>query len=72
MTLQRKAVMAPDRFEIRYPDGDYEIVAAERTPPAIGETIRHKGQLWKVTSTTDGRSVVVHVELAGDRAKSKR
>lgn len=64
--------MATDRFEIRYPDGDYEIVAAERSPPAVGETIRHKGQLWKVTATTDGGSVVVHVELGVNGARNKR
>lgn len=72
MTLQREAVMGTRPVRDRYPDGDYEIVAAERSPPAVGETIRHKGQLWKVTSTTDGMSVVVQVELAGDDAKSKR
>jgi hypothetical protein len=51
-------------FEIRYPNGDFEIDAAPYPPPAVGDAIRRKGQLWRVTARTEGKPVVVRVELA--------
>jgi hypothetical protein len=56
-------------FEIRYPNGDFEIDAGQYPPPAVGDRIRRKGQLWRVTAATNGKPVVVHVELADERAK---
>jgi hypothetical protein len=54
-------------YEIRFPDGDYEIDAvAQRPPPAVGETLRRKGQLWKVTTRSDGPPVTMRVELVSD------
>lgn len=57
-------------FEVRYPDGDFEIDASQnQPPPAVGATIRRKGQLWRVTARTDGKPVVLRVELADERSK---
>jgi len=56
-------------FEIRYPNGDFEIDVGPYPPPTVGNTIRRKGQLWRVTATTDDRPVVVRVEPEVDPAK---
>ena len=54
-------------FEIRYPNGDFELDAfSQRPPPAIGETIRRRGNLWKVVSRKDGQPVVIRVEPVPD------
>jgi hypothetical protein len=38
-------------YEIRYPDNYFEIDAvADKPPPAVGETIRRRGKMWKVTA----------------------
>jgi hypothetical protein len=35
-------------FEIRYPNGDFEMSAfTQQPPPEIGETLRRKGKLWR-------------------------
>jgi hypothetical protein len=60
-------------FEIRYPDGDFEMDAfSQLPPPAVGQTIRRRGRLWKIVSRTEGRPVVVRVELADGRGPSAR
>jgi hypothetical protein len=53
-------------YEIRFPDGAFEVDASlQHPPPAVGDTIRRKGRVWKVVSaTTDGAPVVVKVEPA--------
>jgi hypothetical protein len=57
-------------FEIVYPNGDFEIAASrQHPPPAVGDTIRRRGKLWKVTATTDGKPVIVRVELVEERAR---
>jgi hypothetical protein len=56
-------------FEIVYPNGDFEIDASrQHPPPAVGDTIRRQGRLWRVTATTDGKPVIVRVELVEERA----
>ena len=51
-------------FEIIYPNGDFEFAAsAQNPPPAVGDTIRRRGKLWRVTAKSDGKPVVVRVEL---------
>jgi acyl dehydratase len=57
-------------FEIVYPNGDYEIDASrQHDPPAVGDTIRRHGKLWRVTATTAGKPVIVRVELVEERAR---
>ena len=52
-------------YEIVYPNGDFEIDASwQHPPPAVGDTLRRKGKLWRVIATTDGKPVIVRVELA--------
>jgi hypothetical protein len=47
----RHVTSIPGRsFEIRFPDGDFEIDAGTRRPPPdVGDTLRRRGKLWKVT-----------------------
>ena len=57
-------------FEIIYPNGDFEIDASgQHPPPTVGETIRRQGKEWRVTASTDGKPVIVRVELVEERAK---
>ena len=57
-------------FEIVYPNGDFEIDASGRhAPPTVGDTICRQGKLWRVTATTDGKPVIVRVELVEKRAR---
>jgi hypothetical protein len=60
-------------FEILYPNGDFEIDASGQSPPpAVGDTIRRKGQLWRVTAATGGRPIIVRVEPAKGRTRDAR
>jgi len=57
-------------FEIRYPDGDFEIAYTRRPFPTVGQTIRRKNRVWEVTHREDrdadgGDAVFVYVEPAG-------
>jgi hypothetical protein len=57
-------------FEIVYPNGDFEIDASgQHAPPTVGDRIRRRGKLWRVTATTDGKPVIVRVELVEKRAR---
>jgi hypothetical protein len=57
-------------FEIVYPNGDFEIDASgQHPPPTVGDTIRRHGKQWRVTATTDGKPVIVRVELVEERAR---
>ena len=50
-------------FEIRYPNGDFEMNAfTQKPPPKIGETLRRRGKLWRVVSKTTYEPFVVQVE----------
>jgi hypothetical protein len=53
-------------FEIRYPNGDFEIDGASQSPPPlVGEMIRRRGKLWRVTGRFKrGTLPVVRVEPA--------
>jgi hypothetical protein len=60
-------------FEIRYPNGDFEMAASRQLPrPVVGDTLRRKGQLWKVVSATHQEPWVLRVEPADDRRRSPR
>jgi hypothetical protein len=56
-------------FVVRFPNGDFEYDVRSRDAPEVGETMRRRGALWKVT-TRDARDVVVtiHVEALDERA----
>jgi hypothetical protein len=55
-------------FEIRFPDGDFEIDAGTRRPPPdVGDTLRRRGKLWKVTARSDRPRVTVQVERLEER-----
>ena len=57
-------------FEIVYPNGDFEIDASgQNPPPAVGDTMRRNGKLWRVKARTDGKPVIVRVELVEKRAR---
>jgi hypothetical protein len=59
--------MRSEVFEIRYPDGDFEVAATQiHRLPAAGDRIRRKDRLWQVTYTEGRRPVLVHVELVGE------
>ena len=52
-------------YQIVYPNGNFEIDASgQHPPPSVGDTIRRQGKLWRVTASTDGKPVIVRVELA--------
>jgi len=60
-------------FEIRYPNGDFEMDAfTQRPPPEIGEMLRRRGQLWRVVSRTLDEPFVVRVEPVPDRGNAAR
>jgi len=60
--------MRSEVFEIRYPDGDFEIDATQAHGlPVAGDQLRRKDRLWRVTHTQGGRPVLVHVELVEHR-----
>jgi hypothetical protein len=47
-------------FEIRYPNGDFEIDAGtQRPPPGVGDTIHRQGKTWKVTATNEEQTPVL-------------
>jgi hypothetical protein len=55
-------------FEIRFPDGDFEIDAGtQRPPPDVGDTLRRRDKLWKVTARSDLPRVTVRVERLEER-----
>ena len=63
--------MQAKAFVIRFPNGDYEYELSRRVAPAIGETVRRKGVLWKVARITQGAITqdgidTVHVERVKD------
>ena len=60
-------------FEIRYPNGDFEMSAfTEQRPPEIGETLRRRGKLWRVVSKTNYEPFVLRVEPAPDGVNALR
>jgi hypothetical protein len=60
--------MGSEVFEIRYPDGDFEIAATQvHGLPVAGDQFRRKDRLWRVTHTQGRRPVLVHVELVEHR-----
>jgi acyl dehydratase len=55
-------------FEIRFPNGDFEVDASrQKAPPAIGETLRLRGKLWRVAERREGPPVTVRVEAVEER-----
>jgi hypothetical protein len=60
-------------FEIRYPNGDFEMSAfTQQRPPEIGETLRRRGKLWRVVSKTNYEPFVMRVEPVPDRGNAAR
>ena len=55
-------------FVVRFPNGDFEYDVHSRAAPEVGDTMRRRGALWKVT-TRDARDAVltVHVEAVDER-----
>jgi hypothetical protein len=52
---------------IRFPDGDFEYVATERTVPSAGETIHRWGVAWLVTRVVVNGASTVYVERAEEQ-----
>ena len=64
--------MRTEVFEIRYPDGDFEIAATEiHRVPAAGDRLRRKGCVWRVTRTEGRNPVLVYVDLPGRRSGTR-
>jgi hypothetical protein len=60
-------------FEIRYPNGDYEMDAfTQQAPPDVGETLRRRGRLWRVVSRTTYEPFVVQVQPVPERGNPPR
>jgi hypothetical protein len=58
---------------IRYPNGDFEYAFTGRRPPVIGDTLKRKGEQWRVTRLlVDGvlTAYVERVEHVGQGAQS--
>jgi hypothetical protein len=47
---------------IRYPDGDFEYDFTRQALPVIGDTMRRKGDLWRVTRIVGNGVQTAHVE----------
>lgn len=54
--------MPTTAFVIHFPNGDYEYDMRSGDAPVIGDTVRRRGLLWKVTKRTS-RDVVVTLEV---------
>ncbi len=58
-------------YEIRFPNGDFEIDAfTQKPPPEIGETLHRRGELWRVVSKSSEAPFVVQVEPVADLGKA--
>ena len=67
------AAMPGRLYEIRFPNGDFEMSASrQHPPPAVGDVIDRRGTLWKVVSRTFDEPFVVRVEPVPDRGKATR
>jgi hypothetical protein len=61
--------MRSEVFEIRYPDGDFEMAATQiHGVPVAGDRFRRKNRLWQVTYTEGRRPVLIHVEPVDERS----
>ena len=47
-------------YEVRFPNGDFELDAgSQNPPPSVGDTIRRRGQLWRVTERSEAHQRIV-------------
>ena len=60
-------MLATNTFVLRFPDGDFELDATHFEPPAIGDTIRRRNQLWIVTQMTANEPPVFLLERTPQR-----
>ena len=64
------APMPGRAFEIRFPNGDYEIDASgQHPPPNVGDVIRRNGELWRVMARSDDKPIRLWVEAAEEPAE---
>jgi hypothetical protein len=47
---------------IRYPDGDFEYDFTRQALPAIGDTVKRKGERWRVTRLVESGVLTAYVE----------
>ena len=60
-------------YEVRFPNGDFEMSASrQHPPPAIGDILDRRGKLWLVVSKTLEEPFVVRVEPVDERRKAPR
>ena len=58
---------------IRYPDGDFEYDFTRHELPTIGDTMRRKGERWRVTRLSEAGVLTAYVErVAQQRPPSGR
>lgn len=56
-------------FVVRFPNGDFEYEVRSGAAPEVGDMIRRRGAVWRVTMR-DARDAVltVHIEAVDERA----
>jgi hypothetical protein len=56
-------------FVVRFPNGDFEYQVRPGAAPEVGDTMRRRGALWRVTTRNSRDAVLtVHVEAVDERA----
>jgi hypothetical protein len=56
--------MSGGLYEIRFPNGEFEIAYTQKHPPDIGDTLQRRGELWRVVSKTIKAPLALRVEPA--------
>jgi len=59
--------MSLKAYVIRFPNGDFEVDVSNGVTPAVDQTVRRRGVLWKVTGTARDVVSTVHVERVARR-----
>ena len=59
---ERRCRIPAKALLIRYPNGDFEYDFTRRVFPAIGEKVRRKGELWRVTRIAGSPVPTAYVE----------
>jgi hypothetical protein len=56
-------------YEIRFPDGTFEVHVSQRPPPEVGDMIRRNGKVWRVKARRDDKPFRPWVEVAEQPAE---
>jgi hypothetical protein len=61
---ERRCRIPAKALLVRYPNGDFEYDFTRRDFPVIGEKVRRKGELWRVTRIAGSPVPIAYVEPA--------